>query len=51
MSETIRDLGDGLIIRTADPSDADELAAFNVRNQSDDPKEPETRPSQVLALG
>jgi len=41
MSETIRDLGDGLILRTADPEDAEELAAFNVRLHSDDLAEPD----------
>ena len=41
MSEILRDLGDGLVMRTADPGDAEELGAFNARTHSDDPKEPE----------
>ena len=41
MSELLRDLGDGLIMRTADAGDAEELAAFNVRLHSDDPANPE----------
>ena len=35
-----RDLGDGLLLRWATPTDAEELAAFNSRIHSDDPDEP-----------
>jgi len=41
MSETIRELGEGLVLRTADPRDADELGEFNVRLHSDDLDEPD----------
>jgi len=41
MDELPRDLDDGLLLRWATADDADELAAFNVRIHSDNPKEPE----------
>ncbi|MEN8149020.1 MAG: GNAT family N-acetyltransferase [Planctomycetota bacterium] len=47
MSEILRDLPDGLVMRTADPGDAEELAAFNIANHSDDPEE---NPEEGLGL-
>ncbi len=41
MAELPRDLGDGLVLRRATVDDADDLADFNVRMHSDDPKDPE----------
>lgn len=37
-----QNLGDGLVLRWAEPSDAEELAQFNLRIHSDDPDDPET---------
>ncbi len=40
--ELPRNLGDGLVLRWAEPSDVEEVAAFNFRIHNDNPDNPET---------